>query len=197
MSPKNTLSLKTVAASGAAVLSAFAFTAPAFAGSHSSGKSYEKPTQNIVETAQSVDSLSTLVAAVTAADLAGALSAEGPLTVFAPTNDAFDALPDGTVAMLLEPQNKAQLQTILSSHVVSGKFKAKKLMKAAKANGGTAELTTLSGATLTAVLDGDTLMVRDENGGVAAIGKADVWTSNGVVHVVSNVLLPADDGSNS
>lgn len=174
-----------------AVMTALAFTTQAVAGDHSAKKSYAmKEAKNIVETAQSVDALSTLVTAVGAADLAGALSADGPLTVFAPTNAAFDGLPSGTLHTLLEPENKAQLQGVLTSHVVSGKFKAKNLIKAAKANGGTAEVETLSGAKLTAILAGDKLYVKDERGGLAEVIKANVKTSNGVVHVVNRVLLP-------
>lgn len=180
----------------AALLAAIALTAPAMAGHHGEKNHAMMQKANIVETAASVDDLSTLVAAVKAADLVGALSADGPLTVFAPTNAAFDGLPAGTVSTLLEPANKGQLQTVLTSHVIAGKFKAKDLIKAAKANGGTAEVQTLSGATLTAILAGDTLYVKDERGGLASVAMADVKTSNGVVHVVTRVLLPAENPHN-
>lgn len=150
---------------------------------------------DIVQTAVATDQLSTLVAAVQAAGLVDALSAPGPFTVFAPTNGAFDALPAGTVSSLLEPQNKDALTRILTSHVVAGELDAASLTAAAKANGGEASVTTLSGATLTAVLDGGSLFVRDEMGGLAPVAMADVGTSNGVVHVVGNVLLPAANHS--
>ena len=146
---------------------------------------------NIVETAMSVDDLSTLVAAVKAADLVDALAGDGPLTVFAPTNGAFDGLPAGTVDTLLRPENKGMLTRVLTSHVVAGEFDAATLIQAARANGGTAEVETLSGATLTAVLAGDSLFVKDERGGLAEVAQADVGTSNGVVHVVTRVLLPS------
>lgn len=164
---------------------------PAFANHH--GKkmhSEKKASANIVETAVLVDALSTLVAAVTAADLVDALSGDGPFTVFAPTNDAFAALPDGTVATLLMEENKPTLTKILTSHVVAGSFDAAALTALAKANGGMANVTTLSGATLTAKLVDGVLTVVDENGGVANVAKANVATSNGVVHVVTSVLLP-------
>ncbi|WP_371398433.1 fasciclin domain-containing protein [Fretibacter rubidus] len=150
----------------------------------------KKAKKNIVETAVATESLSTLVAAVKAADLVGTLSGEGPFTVFAPVNDAFAALPAGTVETLLKPENKAQLTGILTAHVVAGKLKAKDIVKLAKENGGSVSVETVSGDTLTAVLNGDTLTVRDENGGVAGVALADVKTSNGVVHVVDSVLLP-------
>lgn len=154
----------------------------------------KKAKSNIVETAVATESLSTLVAAVKAADLVGTLSGDGPFTVFAPTNDAFAGLPAGTVETLLMPENKGQLTTVLTSHVVSGKFKAKNIVKLAQDNGGSVQIPTVSGAMLTAILSGDTLFVKDEQGGLASVALADVMTSNGVVHVVDKVLLP---GSNS
>lgn len=174
----------------AAVLLATSVVAtPAFADHHGK-KMHSEKKANIVETAVSVDALSTLVAAVTAADLVDALSGEGPFTVFAPTNDAFGALPEGTVSTLLMPENKATLTKVLTSHVVAGKFDAAALTALATANGGMADVTTLSGATLTAKLVDGTLTVVDENGGVANVATANVKTSNGIVHVVTSVLLP-------
>lgn len=152
------------------------------------GKKKKKGT--IVEAAVATDSLSTLVAAVTAAGLVDTLNSEGPFTVFAPTNAAFAALPAGTVETLLKSENKDQLVGILTAHVVSGKLKAADIIALAIENGGSVDVTTVSGDTLTAVLDGDTLFVRDENGGLATVEAADVGTSNGVVHVVGSVLLP-------
>lgn len=151
----------------------------------------KKDKGTIVDAAMATDSLSTLVAAVKAADLVGALSGDGPLTVFAPVNDAFAALPDGTVETLLKPENKHMLQDILKAHVVSGNLSAADIIGLAKKNGGTVEVETLSGDTLTAILAGDMLYVKDETGGLASVKKADIMKSNGVVHVVDRVLLPS------
>lgn len=178
----------------AALLAATAFATPALAGNHKKtdtavmGAMETGP--NIVETAVSVDALSTLVAAVQAADLVDALSADGPFTVFAPTNDAFAALPAGTVDTLLKPENKDKLTNILTSHVVAGEFDAAGVIAAVEAGGGKAELTTLSGATLKAYVKDGAVYVKDENGGKGKVATADVQTSNGVVHVVTSVLLP-------
>ncbi len=176
----------------AALLSSASIALPTVAAAqYGSGNSYaETKTPNIVKTAMDVDMLSTLVAAVKAADLVDALSADGPYTVFAPTNDAFGALPAGTVDTLLKPENKADLSKILTSHVVSGSYDAASVIALAEANGGKAELTTLSGAKLVAYVKDGAVYIKDENGGKAQVAKADVATSNGVVHVVSGVLLP-------
>ncbi|GLQ25037.1 fasciclin [Algimonas ampicilliniresistens] len=174
----------------AALLATTAIAAPAFAGTKMKTEMSATPTSNIVETAVSVDALSTLVAAVQAADLAGALSADGPFTVFAPTNDAFGALPAGTVDTLLKPENKGTLSNILTSHVVAGSYDAASIIALAKANDGKAKLTTLSGAELKAYVKDGKVYVKDENGGKATVATADVQTSNGVVHVVTSVLLP-------
>ncbi|MGB6231300.1 MAG: fasciclin domain-containing protein [Litorimonas sp.] len=178
----------------AALLATTAVAAPAFAGDKYKTKtavmSATESGPNIVETAVSVDALSTLVAAVQAADLAGALSADGPFTVFAPTNDAFAALPAGTVDTLLLPENKGDLSNILTSHVVAGSYDAASILALAEANGGKAELTTLSGAKLKAYAKNGKVYVKDENGGKATVATADVQTSNGTVHVVTSVLLP-------
>ena len=133
----------------------------------------------IVETAVATDALSTLVAAVTAADLVETLSGDGPFTVFAPTNDAFSALPAGTVDTLLEPANREQLTSVLTFHVVAGK-----LLAADLSDGQT--LTTVQGQTLTVKIDGATVTVND-----VPVVQADVEASNGVVHVIGGVLLPA------
>ena len=174
----------------AALLATSAIAMPAYADAHGEKHMKMKESKNIAETAMSVDDLSTLVSAVKAADLVPALTGDGPLTVFAPTNDAFAALPAGTVDMLLMPENKDKLAKILTSHVVAGSYDAKAITKMAKENDGKVELTTLSGAKLKAKLWDGTLYVKDENGGKASIAMADVDTSNGIVHVVSAVLLP-------
>jgi uncharacterized surface protein with fasciclin (FAS1) repeats len=132
----------------------------------------------------------TLVAAVKAAGLVETLKGPGPFTVFAPTNEAFDALPAGTVDTLLKPENKAMLSGILTYHVVAGKMDAAALTKAIAAGKGKATLKTVAGGNLTATAMGGNVMVTDEKGGSAKVTIADVYQSNGVIHVVDKVLLP-------
>ena len=148
------------------------------------------PTKNIVENAVNSKDHTTLVAAVKAADLVSTLSSDGPFTVFAPTNAAFEKLPEGTVETLLKPENKKQLQTVLTYHVIAGKFNAEDVVNAIKKGYGKAELKTVSGGTLTATLDGKQVKIEDANGNVATVTIADVDQSNGVIHVVDTVLLP-------
>ena len=146
--------------------------------------------KNIVETAVSNDNFSTLVAAVQAGDLVGALSSEGPFTVFAPTNDGFAKLPEGTVGNLLKPENKETLQSILTYHVVAGKFMAGDVVKAINDNGGEFTVTTLQGGNLTLKLWEGSVYVMDNQGGKAKVVIADVDTSNGVIHAIDNVVIP-------
>ena len=148
------------------------------------------PSKNIVENAVNSADHTTLVAAVVAAGLAETLSSPGPFTVFAPVNDAFAALPAGTVETLLLPENKDTLTKVLTAHVVAGDLKAADLIALAAANGGTATLTTVSGDTLTFAVEGGAAVVTDESGGKATVTIADVDQSNGVIHVVDKVLLP-------
>ena len=148
------------------------------------------PTKDIVDNAVNSKDHTTLVAAVKAAGLVETLKGLGPFTVFAPTNDAFAALPDGTVDMLLKPENKAKLTTILTYHVVPGKLDATALTKEIMAGKGMASLKTVSGGTLMAKASGGKVMVTDENGNTAHVTTADVIQSNGVIHVVDKVLLP-------
>ena len=145
---------------------------------------------NIVETAVSNDNFSTLVAAVQAGDLVDALSSEGPFTVFAPTNDGFNKLPEGTLGTLLKPENKGTLQSILKYHVVAGKFMAGDVVKAINDNGGEFKVTTLQGSDLTLKLWEGSVYVYDNQGGKAKVVIADVDTSNGVIHAIDNVVLP-------
>ena len=133
----------------------------------------------------------TLVAAVKAAGLVDTLKSPGPFTVFAPTNDAFGILPAGTVETLVKPENKATLTKILTYHVVSGKLDAAALKKMIAAGGGRATLKTVSGGTLIVYADGPGIALQDEKGGTAAVTIADVYQSNGVIHVVNRVLLPS------
>lgn len=146
--------------------------------------------KNIVENAVKADNLKTLVAAVTAAGLADTLSSEGPFTVFAPTDKAFSKLPAGTIDTLLKPENKDQLASILTYHVVPAEAFAKDVVKMIKDGGGKAEVKTVAGTMLTLQLEGDKVAVIDENGGKAFVTIADVDQSNGVVHVIDSVLLP-------
>ena len=148
------------------------------------------PTKNIVENAVNSKDHTTLVAAVTAADLVATLQSKGPFTVFAPTNAAFDKLPEGTVGTLLKPENKKMLQTILTYHVVAGKMNASDIAAAIKKGKGKATMQTVSGGTLTAWMKGKDLYITDEKGGMSMVTIADVNQSNGVIHVVNAVLLP-------
>ena len=146
--------------------------------------------KNIVETAASSKDFTTLVAAVKAADLVDVLSGEGPFTVFAPTNDAFAKLPDGTVETLLKPENKAKLQTILKYHVVSGSIMAGDVVALIKENNGKAKVVTVSGDTLTAQMKDGSVYLVDENNNWSKITATDLKTSNGVIHVIDTVVLP-------
>jgi len=147
-------------------------------------------TKNIVENAVNSKDHTTLVAAVKAAGLVQTLEGAGPFTVFAPTNEAFDKLPAGTVDTLLKPENKDQLTKVLTYHVVAGRVSAKDLVKLIKAGGGKAELKTVEGGTLTATMQSGKVMLTDEKGGMATVTVADVYQSNGVIHVIDSVLLP-------
>jgi len=148
------------------------------------------PTKDIIDNAVNSKDHTTLVAAVKAAGLVDTLKGPGPFTVFAPTNAAFAALPAGTVDTLLKPENKAMLTGILTYHVVPGKVDAKSLMKMIDDGKGTASFKTVAGGTLTAKTSGGKVMVTDEKGGSATVTIADVYQSNGVIHVVDKVLLP-------
>ena len=149
------------------------------------------PSKNIVENAVNSADHTTLVAAVQAGGLADTLSGPGPFTVFAPTNSAFGELPAGTVDRLLLPENKPALTKVLTYHVVPGRLMASDLAAMAAAGGGQARLTTVDGAPLDVMVQDGTVMVRDERGRVATVTTGDVMQSNGVIHVVDTVLLPA------
>ena len=148
------------------------------------------PTKTVVANASAAPNLSTLVAAVKAAGLVDTLSGPGPFTVFAPTNDAFSKLPAGTVDTLTQPDNKAQLTGILTYHVVAGKIDSKKLVKEIKKGGGTFKAKTVQGEELTFTLAGSNVQITDAKGGTALVTTADVYQSNGVVHVIDTVLMP-------
>ena len=149
------------------------------------------PTKNIIEIAVNSADHTTLVAAVKAAGLVETLEGPGPFTVFAPTNEAFDKLPAGTVDTLLKPENKATLTKVLTYHVVAGRRSSGDLMKKIKEGKGTTELTTVEGGRLWVMLhDGKHIMLKDEKGGTALITIADVFQSNGVIHVIDRVVMP-------
>ncbi|AKM33063.1 fasciclin [Pandoraea faecigallinarum] len=148
------------------------------------------PSKNIVENAVNSKDHTTLVAAVKAGGLVQTLSGPGPFTVFAPTNEAFAALPAGTVETLLKPENKVTLDKVLTYHVVSGRLSAHDLMTMVKSGGGKAMLKTVEGNSLTVEQKGDRLMVADDKGNVANVTIGDVFQSNGVIHVVDKVLMP-------
>lgn len=146
--------------------------------------------KNIVENALNSKDHTTLVAVVKAAGLVETLEGKGPFTVFAPTNEAFDKLPAGTVDNLVKPENKATLTKILTYHVVPGKIDSKELMKWIKKGNGTATLTTVQGGKLWVMQKDGKLWLKDEKGNVAQITISDVYQSNGVIHVIDTVVMP-------
>ena len=148
------------------------------------------PTKNIIENAVNSKDHTTLVAAVKAAGLVDTLSGPGPFTVFAPTNEAFAALPAGTVDTLLKPENKPTLVSILTYHVVPGRITEAELMDKIKAGHGKAMLKTVQGEDLTFTMSGKDIMVTGAKGGRGKITIPNVMQSNGVIHVINGVLLP-------
>lgn len=148
------------------------------------------PSKNIVENAVNSKDHTTLVAAVKAAGLVETLQGAGPFTVFAPTNKAFDMLPKGAVENLLKPENKGQLVSVLTYHVVSGNMDAAMLMKKIKDGKGTATLKTVQGDDLWVIQKGKNLWLKDAKGGMAQVTISDVRQSNGVIHVIDHVLMP-------
>jgi uncharacterized surface protein with fasciclin (FAS1) repeats len=146
--------------------------------------------KTIVENAANSPIHKTLVAAVKAGGLVDTLNGPGPFTVFAPTDDAFAKLPAGTVDNLVKPENKGTLVKILTYHVVPGRISAKQLMGMIEKGGGTAMLKTVEGEDLTASMSGGNIVLTDAKGGSASITTADVYQSNGVIHVIDTVLMP-------
>ena len=146
--------------------------------------------KDIVDNAVNSADHTTLVAAVKAAGLVETLKGKGPFTVFAPVNAAFDKLPAGTVDTLLKPENKGMLTNILTYHVLAGRFDSNALAKKIKAGNGKAWLKAVNGGTLTAWMDGNSIVLTDEKGGQSRVTIANVYQSNGVIHVVDSVLLP-------
>jgi uncharacterized surface protein with fasciclin (FAS1) repeats len=148
------------------------------------------PTKDIVDNAVNSADHSTLVAAVKAAGLVETLKGSGPFTVFAPTNEAFAKLPAGTVDNLLKPENKDMLTKVLTYHVVAGRISASDLKKQIEAGNGQATLKTVSGGTLIAMMQGNNIVLKDDKGDISTVTIANVFQSNGVIHVVDTVLLP-------
>jgi uncharacterized surface protein with fasciclin (FAS1) repeats len=147
-------------------------------------------TPNIVGVAAGNEAFSTLVAAVKAAGLVETLSGEGPFTVFAPTNDAFAKLPEGTVAGLLEPESKDQLTAILTYHVVAGKFEAAAVIEAINGNDGKFTVDTVQGGKIDLSLDNGNVVLTDANGNTSVVVIPDVAASNGVIHAIDTVVMP-------
>ncbi|SHJ92964.1 Uncaracterized surface protein containing fasciclin (FAS1) repeats [Maribacter aquivivus] len=146
--------------------------------------------ETIVGVAAGNENFSTLVTAVTAADLVETLSSEGPFTVFAPVNSAFEALPAGTVDTLLKPESKDTLTSILTYHVVAGKYMAADVVKAITNNNGSFDVKTVQGGTIVLSLSGDKVMLKDEKGNMTTVVMADVAASNGVIHAIDGVVMP-------
>jgi len=146
---------------------------------------------DIIGVAASSPDHTTLVAAIKAAGLVQTLQGKGPFTVFAPTNAAFDKLPAGTVANLLKPENKAKLTAILTYHVVSGNLDAKAVIAAINKGNGKAVITTVQGGKLTASLVNGKVILTDANGGMSTVISTDLKCTNGVIHVIDTVLMPA------
>jgi uncharacterized surface protein with fasciclin (FAS1) repeats len=181
---------------GAFILGVGTIASPTFAQDNKKEKSVEVggaamyPSKNIIENAVNSKDHTTLVAAVKAADLVETLQSEGPFTVFAPTNAAFEKLPEGTVETLLKEENKEKLSSILTYHVLAGKFNAKDVMKNIKKNDGKVTMKAVNGGELTFWEKEGDIYISDENGNSAMVTIADVNQSNGVIHVINSVLLP-------
>jgi uncharacterized surface protein with fasciclin (FAS1) repeats len=149
------------------------------------------PSKNIIQNAVNSADHTTLVAAVKAAGLVDTLQGAGPFTVFAPTNEAFAKLPAGTVDTLLKPENKDTLTKVLTYHVVAGRLSSDDLMKKIKEGKGSAELTTVEGGKLWVMMhDGKHIALKDEKGGMSIVTIANVFQSNGVIHVIDTVVMP-------
>lgn len=185
------MTFKTLIASTALVLAAGGAMADAHSENPMVGGAEMSPDMNIVENAVNSADHTTLVAAVQAAGLAETLSGEGPFTVFAPTNEAFAALPEGAVEQLLMEENLPQLEGILLCHVVDGAVMSDAIGGMIADDGGEHDVPTLGGCTLKAAMNGDAITLTDENGVTATVTIADVVQSNGVIHVIDRVMTPA------
>jgi uncharacterized surface protein with fasciclin (FAS1) repeats len=183
-------SLKTALVAFAITSTAIGMSSVAHARAPIVGGAAMYPTKTIVENASAANNLTTLVAAVKAADLVDTLSSPGPFTVFAPTDRAFGKLPAGTVETLVKPENKGTLTTILTYHVVAGRLTSVDIVRKIKAGKGHARLTTVQGQKLVARMVGPKLVLTDAKGGKSIVTMANVMQSNGVVHVIDSVLMP-------
>lgn len=184
------MTIKFTRFAAAALALAIAASGAALASAPMVGGAAMYATKNIIQNAMHSKDHTTLVAAVKAAGLVKTLEGKGPFTVFAPTNEAFAALPAGTVENLLKPENKAMLTKVLTCHVLAADAMAKDVMMMAKADGGTHEVTTVGGCKLWLSVKDGHVWIKDEAGGTAMVTIADVKQSNGVIHVVDHVLLP-------
>ena len=184
------MKMNQMAVAGVALLALTCASGSAFAKDPDVGGAPMFANKNIIQNAVNSKDHTTLVAAVKAAGLVDTLSGPGPFTVFAPTNEAFKKLPAGTVDNLLKPENKAQLQAVLTYHVVPGALTAKDLMEQIKAGGGKAELKTVQGEPLTAEVKGKNIEIVDSKGDTARVTIPNVIQSNGVIHVINTVMLP-------
>ena len=149
------------------------------------------PSKNIIQNAMNSKDHTTLVTAVKAAGLVDTLQAPGPFTVFAPTNAAFQKLPTGTVDSLLKPQMKEKLVAVLTYHVLPGRLTVKDLWDASNKGGGKAKFKTVEGEELTVEFKGQTLTIRDTKGNASRVTIQNVFQSNGVIHVIDNVMMPS------
>ncbi|NOT46694.1 MAG: fasciclin domain-containing protein [Acidobacteria bacterium] len=165
-------------------------TAPATDGNPMVGGAPMLASKDIIDNAVNSKDHTTLVAAVKAADLVETLKGKGPFTVFAPTNEAFDKIPKATLETLMKPESKKALAGILTYHVVAGKQDAASIAKAIEEGKGKATFKTVAGGTLTATMEGKSVVLTDEKGGKSTVTIADVMQSNGVIHVVDSVLMP-------
>lgn len=154
-----------------------------------SATSFAQKSKTVVANAVASENLTTLVAALKAADLVDTLSGSGPFTVFAPTNMAFDKLPAGTLDMLLKPENKTKLSGILTYHVIAGSLTSKEVIAAIQKGKGTATLTTIQGGKLIGTIVGKNVILTDEMGNKSKITSVDIMSSNGVVHIIDTVLM--------
>jgi uncharacterized surface protein with fasciclin (FAS1) repeats len=183
--------MKTINLVGAAAIAVMTMSAGAFAVNYPMvGGAAMYPSRNIIENAMNSKDHTTLVAAVKAGGLVDTLEGAGPFTVFAPTNEAFAALPAGAVDSLLKPENKGQLDKVLTYHVVAGRFDAPTLERQIKAGAGKATLKTIEGDWLTVTENRGTLWVTDDKGNAAKVTIPNVYQSNGVILVVDKVLMP-------
>ncbi|WP_414707183.1 fasciclin domain-containing protein [Salegentibacter sp.] len=146
--------------------------------------------KTIVENASVSQEHTTLVAAIKAAELVETLQGDGPFTVFAPTNAAFDKLPSGTVETLLKPENKEQLQEVLTYHVISGNFSADDIIAAINEGNGETKFETVNGSWISAMIEDEKVKLQDVAGNVATVTMADLNQKNGVIHVIDTVVLP-------